>query len=199
MAIVSCSKDAAANELELQRKVQISNISPYDMLLRQVADSTEWDWQLLAAIAHQESRFRTDVRSRAGATGLMQIMPRTARSFGVNAEELTDARTSVELAVKLLDQIASTFRFPASMPESERLKVILASYNAGPGHILDARRLAAAHGKAYNNWDVLRGYVLTKGDYTDHDAVRCGNFNGSETVEFVDKVFSNYMRYKKQS
>lgn len=197
MVTVSCTKNAVANEFSAERKVDFTNvISPFDMMLRAAADSTQWDWELLAAIAHQESRFRTDVRSRSGALGLMQIMPRTARAFGVEAEQLSNPQINIDVAVQLLDKISTTFRFPASMPQSERLKVILASYNAGAGHILDARRLAAAHGEAYNNWSVLRKYVLMKGDYTEHQAVKCGDFNGSETVDFVDKVFNKYVQYK---
>lgn len=197
MVTVGCTKNAVANEFNVERKAELNTISPFDNLLKAAADSTQWDWELLAAIAHQESRFRTDVRSRSGALGLMQIMPRTARGFGVQVSELTDAQTNIAVAVQLLDRISTTFRFPASMPQSEKLKVILASYNAGPGHILDARRLAAAHGEAYNSWSTLRKYVLLKGDYTDHEAVRCGDFNGTETVDFVDKVFTKYTQYKR--
>ena len=58
-------------------------ISPYDSLIRLHADSAGVDWHLLAAVMYQESRFHIEARSSRGATGLMQMMPKTARSYGV--------------------------------------------------------------------------------------------------------------------
>ena len=55
----------------------------YDDLLKQYAADLNWDWRLLASQAFQESRFRPAARSRAGATGLLQLMPATAKEFGV--------------------------------------------------------------------------------------------------------------------
>src|SRR5918993_795759 len=58
-------------------------LSEFDNLIKQHAGELNWDWRLLASQAYQESRFRPAARSWAGATGLLQLMPKTAKEFGV--------------------------------------------------------------------------------------------------------------------
>jgi membrane-bound lytic murein transglycosylase F len=58
-------------------------ISPYDELMKKYSEEIGWDWRLLASMIYQESNFRHDVESWAGARGLMQLMPGTANRFGV--------------------------------------------------------------------------------------------------------------------
>ena len=57
-------------------------ISPYDKIFQDVGEEYGVDWLLLSAIARAESEFRFDVVSKAGAVGLMQIMPMVANSMG---------------------------------------------------------------------------------------------------------------------
>lgn len=173
----------AADFKDELNRLNLNTISPYDMVLRKAADSTKWRWELLAAIAHTESRFTPDVRSPRGAVGLMQIMPRTAISQGYDPKDLTDPSTSAEIAVKLLDTIENTFRFPTSMSEHDRLKVILAAYNAGTGFMIETRREAYQAGAAYNDWSILRTYITRNGTH-------------GETVAFVDKVLRKYKEYQ---
>lgn len=182
--LTSYQNSTLANTLENEREiVEVNSISDYDMIFRSVADSTEWDWRLLAAIAHTESNFTPDARSHRGATGLMQIMPRTAKAEGYDQESLTDPQTCVELAVKLLTKIEGTFRFPNHMSEEDRLSVILASYNAGTGYMIETRKVAYSQGAAYNNWKVLEGYVTR-------------NNTHYETTSYVKKVLRTYAKYK---
>src|SRR5690606_32909768 len=61
-------------------------LSPYDSLIRKGANTLGWDWRLLASLIYQESRFLPRSESWAGARGLMQLMPRTAREFGRSEE-----------------------------------------------------------------------------------------------------------------
>jgi membrane-bound lytic murein transglycosylase F len=93
---------------------------------------------LLASQAFQESRFKPEARSWAGATGLLQLMPRTAQAHGVTNPR--DPEDNVRGAVRFLQWLTAhwTKRIP---DEGERLKFILASYNCGAGHVEDAQRL----------------------------------------------------------
>ena len=59
-------------------------LSEYDPLIKQYAAELGWDWRLLASQAFQESRFKPAARSWAGATGLLQLMPATARAVWRN-------------------------------------------------------------------------------------------------------------------
>ena len=185
-----------APQLEIASRGQIS---PFDPIMRQVAEEQNMDWRLLAAIAYQESRFNPQARSPRGAQGLMQVMGSVARNFGVPADQISDPKTNIETAVKLIKKIESTLRFGNSTSDEDRIQIVLACYNAGTGHILDARRLAVKQGVNHNSWAQLRQYVVLKGtpEWVGDDAVRNGAFNGTETVQFVDKVMAQYSRYCK--
>ena len=91
-------------------------ISAYDNLIRNISEEEGHDWRLMSAIAYHESRFTPDITSRSGARGLMQIMPSVARQFDVPAAEITDPRTNIWLANKLMSKIMSSLRFPEGTP-----------------------------------------------------------------------------------
>lgn len=202
---IGCSKHPMAAGTNASQPVSEINtavvmqpqISPYDAIMRRVAEEEELDWRWLAAIAYQESRFNPDIRSHAGAQGLMQIMGSVARQFGVAPEEVADPETNIRLAAKLIKRIESGLRFGPQTTDEDRMKIILACYNGGIGHIYDARRLAAKHGVNHNSWNSLREYVTLKGtdQWINDEAVRNGRFNGTETVDFVTKVMRQYSRY----
>src|SRR5690606_30708404 len=59
-------------------------ISEYDKIIKKHATLLGWDWRLLSSLIYQESRFEPEVISWAGAGGLMQIMPSTARELGLD-------------------------------------------------------------------------------------------------------------------
>ena len=59
------------------------NLSPYDELIKKNAKRINWDWRLLAAMVYQESKFDPNTTSWAGAKGLLQMMPATAKEQGV--------------------------------------------------------------------------------------------------------------------
>lgn len=201
-AFVGCSRTSdafaalgpTAEELAIASQGQIS---PFDPIMRQVADEEGMDWRWIAAIAHQESRFNPDARSRRGAQGLMQVMGSVAREFGVPAEKIRDPKTNITTAVRLIKKIEGTLRFGQATSPEDRMRIVLACYNAGMGHILDARRLAVKHGVNHNSWTQLSEFVSLKGtpEWVEDEAVRNGAFNGSETVDFVAKVMSKYSQY----
>ena len=123
-------------------------ISHYDDLFKKYSKDIGWDWRMLASLAYTESNFDTTAVSWAGAKGLMQLMPATARAMGVPPGKEQNPEESVKAAVKY---IAATDRSLSMIPDKqERLSFILASYNAGLGHIYDAMALAEKYGRT--NW-----------------------------------------------
>jgi len=90
------------------------------------AAAREWnvDPRLLRAIATQESGGNPNARSRAGAVGVMQIMPGTAKDLGVT--DLTNAEQSIYGGAKYLSQMLDRYKQP---------ELALAAYNAGPGRV----------------------------------------------------------------
>jgi len=171
-------------------------ISPWDDIIKVFSDSIKWDWRLLASLICQESRFIPDVESRAGAYGLMQIMPETGKNFGIDIT--SSPRDNIEAGAKYINWLHSIFD-PKIPDENERRKFILASYNAGPGHVLDAMKLAEKNGKNPAIWDDnVAVWLLKKSEpqyYTDK-VVKNGYFRGKESVAFVNEVLERYEHYK---
>lgn len=167
-------------------------MSRFDNIFRRYAPQISWDWRMLAAQAYTESRYNTRARSFAGARGLMQIMPRTGRSYGLR--NANDPEQSVRAAVSYLGDLNRMFESRVPDPE-ERKKFILASYNAGQGHIFDAMRLAEKMGLDPQKWDenvektVL---MLANPKYYNDDVVKYGYLRGRETHDYVKRILTLY-------
>ncbi len=170
-------------------------MSQWDEIIKTCSDSIDWDWRLLASLICQESRFLPDVTSGAGAYGLMQIMPETGKSMGIDIT--LSPRNNILAGIKYLGRLNSMFseRVP---DENERIRFILASYNAGPGHVLDAMKLAGKNGHDPLKWeDNVALWMLKKSEpryYNDKD-VKNGYFRGRESVAFVNEILNRYQHY----
>lgn len=175
--------------------INTGKISPYDEYIRQYSEQLDWDWRLMASLIYQESRFKMDVTSWAGAWGLMQLMPSTARRFGVDtvSSPREQIRAGSEFIV-WLDKLFSDVH-----DKDERIKFILAAYNIGPGHIIDARNLARKNGADPNVWDnSVARFLLSKSDpkYYNDPVVKFGFCRGTETFRYVTEVLDRFEHYK---
>lgn len=172
-------------------------ISGYDELIKESAQKLNWDWRLMASQMYQESQFKPNVKSWAGAVGLMQLLPSTAKMYGTT--NLYDPKSNIKAGTKFLiylDKYWSEF----IKDSTERLKFVLASYNVGRGHIDDARRLTEKYGANPNVWeDNVEFYLLQKSKpkYYNDEVVRNGYCRGKETVKYVREIFERYEHYKK--
>lgn len=184
-------------------KRQISpyvELSHFDNYFRDASDSIfNCDWKLLAAIAFTESRFDSTARSEAGACGVMQVMPRTLRGAGVPDSLHMNPRHNIMAATIMLKELNHIYR-RIKNPD-ERLSFILASYNAGAGHINDAMRLAQKYGRNRYKWEhSVDTFLILKGEpeyYTD-SLCRNGSFKDwKQTLQFVQKVKRTWNKYCK--
>ena len=170
-------------------------ISRYDELIKKEADRIGWDWRLMASIIFQESRFNPKAVSWAGAFGLMQLMPGTAKTYGITMESPPEAQIHAGASfIKWLDD-----RFVDLEDTDERAKFVLASYNIGLGHIQDARRLAEKYGNDPNVWHgSVDDWLLKKADpaYFSDQVVKYGYARGIETYKFVTEIMNRYEHYK---
>ena len=170
-------------------------LSPYDELLQAQAESLEWDWRLLASLVYQESQFDPKITSWAGAMGLMQVMPTTGKELG--AKDLLNPQENVKAGGAFLRRLQGMWdRIPNP---SERMKFILASYNAGPGHVLDAQRLAQKLGKDPQKWEGnVAECLLLKSEpkYYNDEVVQSGYCRGSEPYNYVQEILDRYEEYK---
>ena len=100
--------------------------------IREISEALSIDPYLILSIIRQESMFREDALSRAGAMGLMQLMPYTARriadSIGISLDEgtLLEPETNILLGVHYLKGLLEEFQNPVAA---------IAAYNAGPQRV----------------------------------------------------------------
>ena len=173
-------------------------ISHYDDLFKKYAAQIGWDWRLLASLAYTESNFDTTAVSWAGARGLMQLMPRTARAMGMPEGKEANPEESIKAAVKYLGITTRSF---TEVPEGERINFVLASYNSGIGHVFDAMALAEKYGSNKYVWrDNVEKFVLLKSneEYFTDPVCKHGYFRGQETYNFVREIMGRYEQYKKK-
>ncbi|HYC00917.1 MAG TPA: transporter substrate-binding domain-containing protein [Candidatus Limnocylindrales bacterium] len=170
-------------------------LSPFDDLLRRYAPSLGWDWRLLASQAYQESRFNPKAKSWAGAAGLLQLMPRTAKEVGVT--DLFKPEDNVSGAVRFLQSLQTRWADRIA-DEKERLKFILASYNVGPGHVDDARRLAEKYGGDPQSWRDVSYWLLekSKAKIAADPVVKFGYCRGIEPVMYVERILERFEHYR---
>ena len=141
--------------------------------IRALADEMQIDPYLILAVARQESTFRPALRSHAGASGMMQVMPGTATWL---AE--VDGRVRPEHAEHLMDPYSSMrmgavyIRRMLNFWDGDVVKA-LASYNAGPGNV--------------------RKWVNQRPNQSTHDFIESIPF--SETKDYVKRVTANYAGY----
>ena len=125
----------------------------------------------------------------------MQLMPNTADRFGIDS--LASPNANIQAGVRYIKWLEKQLK---SIEDStERSKFILASYNVGLGHVLDARRLAEKNGKNPDIWtDNVDFYLLNKSKpkfYLD-PVVKYGYCRGSETYKYVSQICTRYNHYK---
>lgn len=172
-----------------------SKISVYDDIIREEAARIGWDWRLLASQIYQESKFNPNVVSWAGAVGLMQMVPETGERFG--AENLYSPEQSIKAGVNYLIYLDDLWSKTIS-DEEERKKFVLASYNVGLGHVVDARELTLEFDGNPLVWKDVSEYLLKKSEpeYFNHEVVTSGYCRGQEPVNYVRQILSRYEKYR---
>ena len=175
---------------------ETGTLSNWDALLKKYASEAGIDWRLLAAQTFQESRFDPRARSWAGAMGLLQLMPGTASDLGVS--DPYDPDQNVRGAVKYLLWLEKHYWAEKIEDPAERLKFVLASYNTGAGHVMDAQRLTEKNGGDPTNWEEVAFWLLRKSQarYYNDPVVRHGYARGLEPVEYVARILDRFEHYR---
>jgi|694.fasta_scaffold10618_13 membrane-bound lytic murein transglycosylase F len=171
-----------------------SQISKLDDKIRQEAQKLGWDWRLLSSLIMQESRFEAYITSSQGTFGLMQFMPRTGAKYGVYPNSTPEAQ--VEGGAKYLAFLQNMYA--DVLDPVQRCKFVLASYNGGPAHVLDAKRLAKHFEEDHTDWDnVVSKYMekLKEPEFYNHEVVRSGAYNAGHSLKYVQTVVNRYIEY----
>jgi len=179
---------------QAERASQGGELSPYDAIVRRYAEQYGFDWRLIVALMYQESRFDPDAQSFAGARGLMQVLPRTAEQLGFEDDLAHDPETGIHAGIRYLAWVRD--RFDDELPVRDRMWFTLAAYNAGFGHVNDARRIATEEGLNPNRWfgNVERAMLLLSRPQYARRA-RFGFCRCTEPVNYVREILNRYNAY----
>lgn len=183
------------NSKEKPKYINKNKICEYDSYFKKYAKNLNWDWKMIASIAYQESRFNPNAKSWVGAIGLMQLMPSTAKKLGADSTTMRNPEVSVRTATEYLKRVDNIFSYMEN--RSERTKFVLASYNAGVGHVRDAMALAEKNGKNPEKWEDVKIFVLLKSkpEFFNDPVVRHGYLRGEEVYNFVEDIMVRYQEY----
>ncbi len=180
---------------ESTRKTNDNQISSYDKLIKAMAKEYGFDWRLIAAQVNKESHFDPKAKSWVGASGLLQVMPRTAKQVGVS--NLEDPRQGLKAGMKYMAWLDK--QLGDDLPADVKTWFTLAAYNAGLGHLKDAQNLASKQGLDPNRWfgHVETAFLLlSQPKYHKH--TQYGYVRGIEPVTYIKKIQVLYDFYLKK-
>lgn len=180
LGLVSVEVEEIIEEKKAEEVMQAEEMVPYEHLFRELAPTIDWDWETLAALACVESRFNPKAKSPVGAKGIMQLMDGTAHELGLNDTTVWIAEHNIRAGVRYLSYLQGRWNFISN--RTEQTKFVLASYNAGPGHIFTARRTVRDTGGNPYVWSEVEPYVRQQ-----------------ETRQYVKKVLNTGSKYKNES
>jgi membrane-bound lytic murein transglycosylase MltF len=149
---------------------------------RKYADQYKFDSLMVAAQGYQESRLDQSVRSRAGAIGVMQLLPSTAADKSVGIPDISTIENNIHAGTKYLRYIVDHYFDDPEIDEVNRTLFAFASYNAGPNRIRRLRAKAAESGYDPNRW------------FRNVEVV-VANEVGREPIQYVSNIFKYYTVY----
>ena len=178
------------------KKLSGDHISFFDDIIKKTAREIGWDWRLLASLIYQESHFKLDLESESGAFGLMQLMPVVMEKYGIDYDATPEEQ--LHAGGQLISHLNSCLEDKVT-DSVERVKFVLAAYNAGLGNVYDAQRLAEKYGKYPDVWDDNVDYFIlnkSKPQYYNDTCCTAGRLRGIETFRFVQEILDRYDQYQ---
>jgi membrane-bound lytic murein transglycosylase F len=195
--------------LEIKKQIESARYSKsilkYSPVIKKYAKRYGFDWRLIVAQIMQESRFREQARSPVGAHGLMQLMPRTEREISRELDFqyiLKNPRENIAAGIYHMKKQYNLFPHSTF---NNRIKLSLAAYNCGAGHVFDAGDIARFHRYPSDQWNYIKVYLimLRNQDWKVHLQVwpqgkpKHGYFYGfDETITYVDNIWEMYDIYR---
>ena len=146
------------------------------------------DWRLLAALAYQESKWKSTAVSKEGVRGMMMLTGETAKELKVS--DRFNPAQSIAAGAFYLSQILANL--PASIEGPDRLWYALAAYNLGPGHVEDARGLVRARGGDPDKWVEIKRVLPLLAKRTWYRKTKLGKARGSVAVHYVNSIRRYY-------
>jgi membrane-bound lytic murein transglycosylase F len=161
-----------------------SHLPKYQAYFQQAAKHYNLDWQLLAAMAYQESHWNPRAKSPTGVRGIMMLTLTTAQEVDIKSR--LNAEQSIWGGARYLKQMAR--RLPDTIAEPDRSYMALAAYNVGFGHLMDARELAGQLNKNPDNWSDLAEVLPLLARKQYYQSLQHGYARGYEPVTYVQRI-----------
>ncbi|QIZ76057.1 transglycosylase SLT domain-containing protein [Ferrimonas lipolytica] len=153
-------------------------------LFKKYGEKYQLDWVLLMSFAYQESRFNPKARSHAGAIGVMQVMPSTAKDKRVNIDNIYDLENNIHAGTKYLSVLRDRYFNEPQLSDFNRTVFAMAAYNAGPNRINRLRRQASKRGFDSDVWfQNVENLVAAQ--------------VGQEPITYVSNIYRFYIIYKR--
>jgi membrane-bound lytic murein transglycosylase F len=165
-----------------------SRLPRYRQMFEEAAAEWGLDWRLLAAIAYQESHWRSGAVSPTGVRGIMMLTEDTARYLGI--DDRVDPRNSIFGGAQYYAR--QTERVADSVEEPDRTWMALAAYNVGFNHVKDARQIVEWRGGDPDAWvDISKALpLLAQREW--YSRVPFGYARGWEPVLYVNNIRAYY-------
>ena len=152
-------------------------------IFKQYSGKYNFDYLMITAQAYQESGLDQSRKSKAGAVGIMQILPSTAADPNVNIPEIQKLENNIHAGVKYLRFLFDQYYRDEPMSDGNKLLFTFATYNAGPGNVIKIRKKTAEMGLDPNVWFYNAEIAAAK-------------IIGRETVQYVANIYKYYVAYK---
>lgn len=160
---------------------RLRNLIP---LFQEYAQQYDFDWLMIGAQGYQESKLDQSARSKAGAIGIMQLLPSTAADPYVGIPDISTERNNIHAGVRYLRHLQGQYFSDPKITALDRTLLSFAAYNAGPGNIAKARRLAAKMGLNPDVW-------------FDNVELAAARAISREPVIYVRNIYKYYVAYRR--
>jgi membrane-bound lytic murein transglycosylase MltF len=168
---------------DIYSKKTFSKVNVLKAPFLKYADRYQLDWLLLVAQGYQESGLNQALVSRAGAVGIMQVLPSTAAGHPFYIRDIKKVDSNVHMGVKYMRYLIDNYFNDPEIDLLNRHLLALAAYNAGPNRVAQLRRMAKAKGLNPNLW-------------FDNVEIIAAREIGRETVQYVSNIYKFYASYR---
>jgi membrane-bound lytic murein transglycosylase F len=171
-----------------------TRLPKYKEIIKSAAEKHGFDWRLIAAMVYQESHFNPRAKSSTGVRGMMQLTLDTAKDMGI--ENRLDPKQSISGGVKYLKSLYERYD---DAKDPDRVRITLASYNVGHGHIVDAQKIAKENNLDPNSWNSLQEILPLLRYRKYYRETKNGYCRGTEPVRYVNRIMTYYEILKREA
>jgi membrane-bound lytic murein transglycosylase MltF len=162
---------------------EMKRFATYVGFFKKYAADYNFDYLMIVAQGYQESGLDQSKKSRGGAVGIMQVIPKYAAAAPINVLDVRRADKNILAGVRMLNNIVTTYFSDPAIDDVNKTLFTFAGYNAGPARIARLRRKAKEDGLNPNKWF---GNV----------ELEVAEEVGEEPVLYVDNIYKYYVAYK---